>query len=424
MKYDTSKILEKAGTYLVGATLGMFKLPGDHQMVIDRGDGCRVWDLEGREYIDYVLGSGPMILGHAHPTVSKAVTDQAARGSTFYGLNRPAIELAERLVGASPCADQVRFTTSGTDATFSAIRLARAYTGREKILKFDGGWHGGHDYAQQDADPARPGFSRPISDGIPRAATDTVLSCDFNDLAAATELIGAHAQDLAAVIVEPLQRAIPPVEGFLPGLREVARENGVLLILDEIVTGFRLAWGGAQEYYGVSPDLVVYGKTISGGYPFSAICGREDIMTCAAPERKGAGSYAFISGTFNGNPVSCAAGLATLTQLEQPGTYDHLHGISRQLASGLETIGHDLGLPLQILGAGPVLQPFFSDHPIRTHAESQDTDLARQKAFGLGMLKKGYFINPTGKLYLSTQHTTETVDRTLDAASSVLAGLA
>jgi glutamate-1-semialdehyde 2,1-aminomutase len=420
---ETAQTLDSAERVLAGATLGMFKLPPSHALVIDRGEGCSVWDLEGREFIDYVLGSGPMILGHAHPTVLEAVTHQAARGSTFYGLNKPAIDLAEKIVDASSCAEQVRFATSGTDATFSAMRLARAYTGKEKILKFDGGWHGGHDYAQQDADPDRPGYARALSDGIPQGATDTVLICPFNDLPAAEKYIIDHADELAAVIVEPLQRAIAPNEGFLPGLAAIAKAQGVILILDEIVTGFRLAWGGAQERYHVTPDLVVYGKTISGGYPLSAICGRADIMNCAAPERKGQGNYAFISGTFNGNPVSCSAGIATLSELAKPGIYAHLHEVSKRLRTGLEAIGQDLGLPLQLLGDGPVLQPFFSDQPIKTHAESQDSDLAMQKAFGLGMLEQGYFVNPTGKLYLSTQHTPEIVDRTLEVARSVLTGL-
>ena len=415
--------LDKAQAFLAGATLGMFKLPDDHQMIVDRGLGCTVWDTDGNEYIDYVLGSGPMILGHANPAVLDAITTQAGRGSTFYGLNEPAIDLAEQIVEASPCAEQVRFTCSGTDATFYALRLARAYSGREKVLKFDGGWHGGHDYAQQDADPDRRGHARALSDGIPAGATETVLICPFNDLDQATTLIEQHAHELAAVIVEPLQRAIQPVEGFLPGLEAVAKWNGVILILDEIVTGFRLAWGGAQEHYGVTPDLVVYGKTISGGYTLSAVCGRADIMACAAPERKGSGHYAFISGTFNGNPISCAAGLATLSELSKPNIYPDLYAVSRRLRVGLEEIAAETGLPLQILGDGPVLQPFFSEEPIRTYRDSQNTDLTRQKAFGLGMLKQGYFVNPTGKLYLSTVHTAEIVDRTLAAARSVMAGL-
>ena len=203
----------------------------------------------------------------------------------------------------------------------------------------------------------------------------------------------------------------------------MTRKHQIVLILDEIVTGFRLAWGGAQEYYGVIPDLVIYGKTISGGYPLTAICGREEIMQCASPERKGSGSYAFISGTFNGNPISCSAGLATVEALSKPGVYEHLSSVSDRLRTGLIAIGNELGLPLQVLGEGPVLQLFFTDHPIHTHADAQDTDLTSQKAFGLGMIEKGFFVNPTGKLYLSTAHSPEIIDQTLVAARAVLAGL-
>jgi glutamate-1-semialdehyde 2,1-aminomutase len=420
----TEQSISKAEQFLAGAALGMFKLPAEHQLVVERGQGCAVWDIEGREYVDYVLGSGPMILGHSHPGVVEAVTKQVGLGTTFYALNQPAIDLAEQIVKASPCAEQVRFASSGTDGTFSAIRLARAFSGKEKFLKFDGGWHGGHDYAQQDADPDRPGLSRPISDGIPRGATDTVLISDFNDTEAATRIISENAADLAAVIVEPLQRAIAPVDGFLKSLRESTKANGVLLIMDEVVTGFRLAWGGAQEYYDVIPDLVVYGKTISGGYPLSAVCGRADIMNCAAPEQRGSGSYAFISGTFNGNPISCTAGIATLKALREDGIYAHLHEVSQKLRQGLTMIGNDLGFPLQVIGEGPVLQPFFTEKPIRTHADSQDSDTDTQKAFGLGMIEEGFFVNPTGKLYLSTAHTSGIVDQTLEAASKVLTKLA
>ncbi|MEE2752668.1 MAG: aminotransferase class III-fold pyridoxal phosphate-dependent enzyme [Candidatus Latescibacterota bacterium] len=424
MGFLTEQSIAKAEKYLAGATLGMFKLPNEHPLVLKRGQGCTVWDIEGREYVDYVLGSGPMILGHSNPAVVDAVTQQVGMGTTFYGLNQPAIDLAEQIVAASPCAEQVRFASSGTEGTFSAIRLARAFTGKEKILKFDGGWHGGHDYAQQDADPSRPGLSRPISDGIPRGATDTVLCSDFNDAEAAERIISENANDLAAVIVEPLQRAIAPVDGFLTSLRASTAAQGTLLIMDEVVTGFRLAWGGAQEYYDVIPDLVVYGKTISGGYPLSAVCGRADIINCAAPEQKGSGSYAFISGTFNGNPISCTAGIATLKILGEDGVYSHLHEVSRKLKHGLTVIGNDLGFPLQVIGEGPVLQPFFTKSPIRTHADSQNSDAEIQKAFGLGMIKEGYFVNPTGKLYLSTVHTSEIIDRTLEAASNVLTKLA
>ena len=263
-------LIELSERVLVGGCFGMFRLPDEVAAVFHRGEGSRIWDVAGREYVDYILGSGPLILGHAHPAVVAAVREQAGLGSTFYGLNEPALHLARRVTEAVPCGGLLRYGSSGTEGTFTALRLARAFTGREKVLKFEGGWHGAHDYAMQSAAPSGPAqYPTPVPDssGIPGAAARTVLVSPFNDPGAAERLVAEHAGDLAAVIVEPLQRAIRPEPGFLEGLREVTRAHEVLLVFDEIVTGFRLAWGGAQERYGVVPDLAVYGKTISGGYP-------------------------------------------------------------------------------------------------------------------------------------------------------------
>ena len=408
--------LELADRYLPGACLGMFQLPDENRFVIARGKGSRVWDSEGREYLDLVLGSGPMVLGHAPDNVVEAVQKQVALGSTYYGLNEPVLSLAQRVTDASPCGEKIRFTCSGTDATFSAIRLARAYTGREKILKFDGGWHGGHDYAQQDmADTGAPG-SRPLSDGIPHGATETVLVSPFNDTEAATRLIEQYGTELAAVIVEPLQRAIRPEPGFLQALRDATENQGVVLIFDEVVTGFRLAWGGAQEHYGVTADVAVYGKTISGGYPLAAVCGRADILDCADPGRKGKAPYVFISGTFNGNPISAAAGLATLDGLRQPGVYERLFEVAARLQSGFDRAAKDRGIPFQIVGDGPVLQPFFFTERIHNHADSQRGDRTRNTRFGDSLIEQGIFINPSGKIYLSTAHSDADIDQAIEAA--------
>lgn len=409
--------LELADRYLPGASLGMFQLPHESRFVIARGKGSRVWDSDGKEYIDFVMGSGPMVLGHAPDSVVEAVQNQVALGSTFYGLNEPVVRLAHEICEASPCGEMARFTCSGTDATFSAIRLARAYTGKERVLKFDGGWHGGHDYAQQDmADDGQT--SRPLSDGIPKGATDTVLVSPFNDAAAATDLIGRYATELAAVIVEPLQRAIKPEPGFLEALREVTDKHGIVLIFDEVVTGFRLAWGGAQEHYGVTGDVAVYGKTISGGYPLAAVCGKKEVIDCADPGRKGKGPYVFISGTFNGNPISATAGLATIDALHQPGVYERLFEVTDRLATGFDKAAAERGIPFQIIGDGPVLQPFFFTDPIRNHADSQRGDRTRITQFGDSMIEQGIFINPSGKIYLSLAHTDEDIDRAIDAAGN------
>ena len=260
----------------------------------------------------------------------------------------------------------------------------------------------------------------PDCDGIPKGASQTVLATPFNDAGRAAETIAVHAAELAAVIVEPLQRAIPPAPGFLQALREATRANGVILIFDEIVTGFRIAWGGAQERYGVAPDLAVYGKTISGGYPLAAVCGRADVMDCADPGRRGDAGYAFVSGTQNGNPVGATAGLATLSELEKEGVYPRLFAISDRLREGLETLGKERGLPLKVIGEGPVLQPFFTRSEIRTHADTLKADAASARQFGIELIRRGIFVTPGGKLYLSLAHTDADIDRTLDAAGEAL----
>ena len=424
MEYQSTRdLLDKAGRYLAGGCLGSFRMPDEVATVIQRGKGCRIYDTEGREYIDYILGSGPLILGHAHPAVVEAVQRQVALGSTFYALNEPVIRLAERVVEASPCGESIRFTSSGTEGTFSALRMARAFTGREKILKFEGGWHGAHDYAQQSTTPPRPTDGPAAvadSQGIPRAVGQSVLVAPFNDAEVAVELIESYADDLAAVIVEPFQRAIRPVPGFLDAIRRASIDHGVILVFDEVVTGFRIAWGGAQERYGVVPDVAVYGKTISGGYPMAAVCGRGDVLACADPRRKGKAPYTFVSGTTNGNPVSAAAGLATLDVLETEGVYQRLYDVPDRLARGLEALGARMGLPLQVLGEGPVLQPYFTDLEIRNYADTLRADVGAARQFGIEMIKRGIFFNPGGKLYFSLAHTEADVDRTLEVAEAAL----
>ena len=420
---DLQNLLDRANRYLVGGCTGMFRMPDDVVTVFHHGEGSRLFDVTGREYIDYVMGSGPLILGHAHPAVIDAVRHQLSLGTTFFGLHAPVIRLAERLVEVVPCAERVRFTSSGSDGTFSALRLARAFTGREKILKFEGGWHGGHDYAQQSAYPPMPGdgpVSIPDCDGIPKTVSETVLVAPFNDPGIAAEVINNCAQDLAAVIVEPLQRAIRPVPGFLQALREATEAHNVVLIFDEIVTGFRIAWGGAQERYGVVPDMAVYGKSISGGFPMAAICGRADIMDCADPRRRGNDSYAFISSTANGNPIGTTAGLVCLDELGKEGVYPRLYAVPGQLKDGLESLGRERGLPLRVFGEGPVMQPFFTDIEILNYTDTLKADAKAAWQFGREMIKRGIYVTPGGKLYLSLAHSESDVDRTLEAAKGAL----
>jgi glutamate-1-semialdehyde 2,1-aminomutase len=371
-----------------------------------------------------MMGSGPLLLGHAHPAVVAAVQRQVALGSTFFALNEPAVRLAEQIAQAVPCGEAVRFQTTGSEATFAALRLARAATGRDKVLKFEGGWHGGHDLGQLSGAPAAErSFPEavPDCDGIPAGACRDVLVAPFNDPAATAALVEQHHRELAAVIVEPLQRSLKPEHGFLERLRDVTRRYGIVLVFDEIVTGFRLAWGGAQERYGVVPDLACYGKVIGGGYPVSAVVGRRELLQLADPGQKGRGPYCFLSGTLTGNPVACAAGLATLEVLRQPGAYERLHALGERLARGLRQAGADAAIPLQVLGDGPVLQVYFTgDQPLRNHRDLFRADRARAVRFAHELIRRGVYCTPGGKLYLSLAHSDADIDRTVEIAAVAL----
>ena len=317
---NEQRLLEKAGRYLPGGNTGNLHFNPEQDFLIAGGKGSRVWDVSGNEYVDWLMGSGPMLLGHAHPHVVEAVIKAVEQGSTFFANNDKAVMLAEQLVEAVPCADKVRFTTSGTDACFQAMRIARAFTGKEKVLKFEGGYHGSSDYALMSVTPSTSlefPQSEANSGGIPKAIADLMLIAPFNDLTTTETIIQAHHEEIAAVIVEPLQRIIAPLPGFLQGLRDITSRYNIPLIFDEVVTSFRLSYGGAQEFYGVTPDLCSVGKIMGGGYPLAAVLGRADIMSVY--DRGEVGSDTFVSqvGTLNGNPVACAAGLATLEVLRK-----------------------------------------------------------------------------------------------------------
>jgi glutamate-1-semialdehyde 2,1-aminomutase len=405
---SNKELLRRAYDLLPGASLGSFYLPEAHEFVIARGEGSRVWDVEGRAYLDLVMGSGPMVLGHAHPDVVAAVREQIGRGSTFYGLNDVAIELAAAIVEASPCAEALKFCGSGAEATFYALRLARAATGRTKVLKFEGGYHGHHDYAMMSVTPARRvPFPTPVPDsaGIPEQVEREVLVAPFNDLAATVQIIEQHRAELAAVIVEPLSRMLEPVPGFLEGVREATRRHNVVLIFDEVVTGFRIAWGGAQEVYGVVPDMACYGKIIGGGLPLAAVGGRRDLVELSNPRKKGAPDYVYASGTLNGNPVSAAAGLATLRVMRQPGTYERLNAVGDRLRAGLRDIARRLDIPAQVLGRGPLGNIFFTPDPVVDYRSSQKNDSRTTQQLGRALLERGVLTNLSAKMYLSLAHT-------------------
>ncbi|MBI4594248.1 MAG: aminotransferase class III-fold pyridoxal phosphate-dependent enzyme, partial [Candidatus Rokubacteria bacterium] len=396
------------------------------EFVVREARGACLWDTTGRRYLDCLLGSGPMLLGHAHPAVIEAVRRQLDRGTTYMLLNEPVLELAEELVRAVPCAEQVRFTSSGTEATFFALRVARAYRKRDKILKFEGGWHGTHDYGALSVSTRSPkAFPAPTFDsaGIPHAIEGTVLVAPYNDLATTEALIAAHHDELAAVIVEPSQRVIVPAPGFLPGLRQVTRRYDVPLIFDEIVTGFRLAWGGAQEYYGVVPDLAAYGKVIAGGFPLAAVGGPSEIMRHFDPALEGTPDYVWQTGTLNGNPIAAAAGLATLRELRKPGTYERLHRMGTRLRDGLAAAAQRHGLAAQVSGEPPVFDILFTDRPIVDHRATLAADATRLRRFNEECLRRG-LVKAANKIYVSLALTEPDADEILQIFDAALAAVA
>lgn len=385
-------------------------------IILAEGKAGRVRDVSGNEYVDFLLGSGPMFIGHAHPKVVAAVQALIARGTTFFANNEHGIQLAAAIVDAVACAEKVRFTSSGTEADTYAMRVARAYRGRDKILKFEGGFHGMSEYSLQSLSPKRPGnFPQASSDspGIPRSVAGDMLIAPFNDLDTTASLIRQHADELAGVIVEPFQRLLPPKPGFLRGLREVTAEAGIPLIFDEIVTGFRFAYGGAQEHYGVIPDLCTLGKIVAGGYPLAAVAGRADIMRHF--DRGEVGDQVLPQiGTLSGNPIASAAGLATLEVLREPGTYQRAFTTGQRLIDALSGMVRDAGLPAQIVGMPVLFDLMFVEGDVSNYRDTlrQDSDALRR--FNAVLRQNGVLKGDT-KFYISTAHDEADIAQTIAA---------
>lgn len=390
--------IDRAREVLPAAGFGNF----DASIIVARGQGSRVWDEDGREYVDYLIGSGPMLLGHGHPEVLEAVFEQLPKGMTFFANNAQGIALAEAIVEAVPCCEQVRFVTSGGEADMYAIRLARAYSGKSKILKFEGGYHGMSAEAQMSLAPSRiVNFPTAVPDsaGIPQGVADEMLIAPFNDLAAVASLLKEH-RDIAAIIVEPLQRIIPAQPGYLKGLRDLCDRYGVLLIFDEIVTGFRLAYGGAQERYGVVPDICTLGKIIGGGFPLAALGGRADIMAHFDKATVGAEKWLMQLGTLSGNPVASAAGLKTMEVLQRPGQYERLRDLGERLmqmqskALSARCISH------RICGDPTLFDIYFTDKIPVDYRSAKHADPKSNEIWNRVLRAEGVFKSP-GKLYPS-----------------------
>jgi glutamate-1-semialdehyde 2,1-aminomutase len=389
----------------------------DPSVVIERGVGSRVWDTDGNEYIDYLIGSGPMILGHGHPEVLEAVREQLENGTTFFASNTKGIELAEVICDAMACADQMRYVSTGGEADMFAMRLARAYTGREKIVKFEGGYHGMSAEAQMSLAPDKLiNFPQamPDSAGILRSVRDGVLVAPYNDEEFITSLLSEHGDEIAGMIVEPLQRIIPAQPGYLQHLRDLCTKHGIVLIFDEVVTGFRVAYGGAQEKYGVNPDLCTLGKAIGGGFPSAAIAGKEEIMAHFDKAKVAPEKWLMQMGTLSGNPLAAVAGLKTLEILRRPGQYEKLFEIGRRVQSALTEHLYAAGVPHQIIGEEIMFDAVFTDQPVRDYRDIKNSDTQRHALFNKHLRASGIF-KYDGKFYVHLAITETDLEQTADA---------
>jgi glutamate-1-semialdehyde 2,1-aminomutase len=409
-------LLERAARHLPGADMGNGPATFETSFIVKEARGSKIYDFSDNEYIDYLLGSGPMVLGHVHPAVVEAVREYLERGSTYFIPNERAIQLAEEICEAVPCADLVRFTTSGTDATFQCMRAARAYRKRHKILKFEGGFHGTSDYALQSVTPKLSlDFPQPDvgSAGIPSVIQDTVLIAPYNDLETTSQIITENRNDLAGVIVEPMQRILTPLPGFLEGLREITASYEIPLIFDEVVTGFRLAYGGAQELYGVVPDLAAFGKIIGGGYPLAAIAGRADIMQAYDSSITQEGDSIVQIGTLNGNPIAATAGLATLAQMRKPGTYETLRATGKRLKAALQDTLDQAEIPASVVGDDTCFDVYFTDREITTYRSTMSANAGMLNQFNKLLLDRG-ILKGGQKFYISLAHSEADIKRTTE----------
>jgi len=417
--------VERAQQVFPAGSNGEFNLPPELSIVIERGKGGELWDTEGRRFLDFSLGWGSSLIGHANPKVVEAVTRRAPLGSNFAYITRDSLQLAEEIVRLSSACEQVRFCASGTEATMYCQRLARSFTGRTKILKFEGAYHGANEIGVTSLFPVSPPnypHPDPTSSGIEAMVKPTVLVAPFNDLATTEHIVAEHAHELAGVIAEPLQRCVAPAEGFLEGLRELTQRYGLLLIFDEVVTGFRLAYGGAQEFYGVVPDLVAYGKALGGGYAIGAFGARREIMDLVREDRMGQPDYMWVASTLGGNPISMAAACAALEVFAGEGVYEHLHSLGRYVREGMQRVLTDAQVTSQVIGDGPLAQVVFSDQPVHDYRSTKAGDGARGRELALELFRRGVFLNPMGtKLYISLAHDESICDEFLELFAESLA---
>ncbi|MFO7272617.1 MAG: glutamate-1-semialdehyde 2,1-aminomutase [Sphaerobacter thermophilus] len=404
----------------VNSPVRAFRAVGGTPPFIERGQGSRLTDVDGNVYIDYVCSWGPLIAGHAHPAVTARLHEAVDRGTSYGAPTEAETELARLVVEMVPSIEMVRFVNSGTEATMSALRLARGATGRDKIVKFAGCYHGHADALLSTAGSGVLTLGIPSGPGVTAGTAADTISLPFNDLDAVRAVFAESGDQIAAVIVEPVagnMGVIPPAEGFLEGLREITREHGALLIFDEVITGFRVAPGGAQERYGVLPDLTCLGKIIGGGLPVGAYGGRRDLMEQMAPL-----GPVYQAGTLSGNPLAMAAGIATLELLREPGTYERLEALGAQLAEEMTRAAEAAGVPLTVNRVGSMLTGFFTEGPVTDYASATAADTTRYARFHQAMLARGVYLAPSQfeAAFVSLAHTAEDLEQTAEAAMAAM----
>jgi glutamate-1-semialdehyde 2,1-aminomutase len=422
----STEIFERGKKTLVGGVnspVRAFRAVGGTPLVIDHAKGARLYDIDGREYIDFVCSWGALILGHAHPDIVAAISDQASRGTSF-GMTSPLeVELGEKITKAIPSIEMVRFVNSGTEAAMSAVRLARGFTKRDLVVKFEGCYHGHSDGFLSEAGSGLATLGISASPGVPDAFAALTLNTPYNNLEAVENVFKMHPGRIAAVIVEPVAAnmgVVPPAPGFLEGLRAITKKEKSLLIFDEVITGFRLAYGGAQSVYKIDPDLTVMGKIIGGGLPVAAYGGKREIMEHVAPL-----GPVYQAGTLSGNPLAMRAGLATLPKLEAPGFYEDVNRKTLRLAGGLRSALKESNVRGEVNVTGSLLTIFFSDGPILNYAEAKNSDSARFATFFQNLLGRGIFIAPSQyeAWFISAAHTDADIDRAITAAHESLASM-
>lgn len=420
MKMDnSSRMFEEAQCYIPGGVnspVRAFKSVGGNPVYIAKGEGSRITDVDGNSYIDFIGSWGPLILGHAHPKVLAAIQEAAVLGTSFGAPTERETEMAKLVCEIVPSVEVVRMVNSGTEATMSALRLARGYTKRNKIMKFEGCYHGHADSLLIKAGSGVATLGLPDSPGVPEATAVNTITVPYNDLESVKLAFENFGADLAAVIVEPIagnMGVVPPQPGFLEALREITQQHGTLLIFDEVMTGFRVSRGGAQELYGITPDLTTMGKVIGGGLPVGAYGGKREIMQQIAP----AGPI-YQAGTLSGNPLAMAAGLTTLQELGQPGAYEKLEALSARLAEGLAENARKLGIPYTLNRVGSMVCLFFTDTPVVNYDTAKTADLDKFSAYFRYLLEEGVMIPPSQfeGMFVSLAHTEEDIERTIDAS--------